>query len=80
MSDSFTDGIFSGIGFIIALSLMGAVREILGSGSILGYDIGTTGIKMFSEVPGGFLVYGIIAALVGTVNHCYGCRKCRKGE
>ena len=80
VSDSFTDGVFSGLGFIIALALMGAVREILGSGSILGYDIGTPGIKMFAEVPGGFLVYGIIAALVGTVNHCCGCNQCRKGE
>ena len=80
VSDSLTDGIFSGVGFIIALALMGAVREILGNGSILGYKTGIHGIKMFSEVPGGFLVYGIIAALAGTVNHCYGCAKCRKGE
>ncbi|MBR5493794.1 MAG: electron transport complex subunit E, partial [Alistipes sp.] len=38
--DSILDGVGIGLGFTIALTLIGAVREILGSGAIFGYSFG----------------------------------------
>jgi electron transport complex protein RnfE len=68
---SILDGLGTGVGFIIAIFLMGSVREILGSGSFLG-------ISLFGEqfepwvimiLPGGgFFVLGILLLLVFQVN------------
>ncbi len=68
---SFLDGIGSGIGFTFAIFLMGTIREILGSGTIFGYDILPQGFQNNSVIfmilpPGGFLV---IAFLMGIMNH-----------
>ncbi len=61
------DGLGMGIGFTLALLAMATVREILGNGSFAGIEIPfmqdyTIGI--FTKAPGGFLVYGILIAVV----------------
>ena len=43
------DGLFMGIGFTLALTAMGAVREILGSGAIFGYKLWDFSIGFFSS-------------------------------
>jgi electron transport complex protein RnfE len=56
-------GLFS----IILLLLTGALRELLGSGAIFGMDIGlgsANNITMFRLAPGGFLVLGVLLALL----------------
>ena len=69
------DGIGMGIGFTLALFVMGSVREILGSGTWmsgaawLGIQNGITlnwsdPIIVFLLAPGGFLVFGSLIALV----------------
>ena len=67
---SFLDGLGSGIGFTIAIFMMGVIRELFGSGKIFGYTVlGTAFVKSPAIYmilpPGGFLV---IAFLMGTIN------------
>ena len=63
---SIFDGIGMGIGFTIALTLLGGAREILGTGSIFGCNIygEEYGMLMFVLAPGAFLVLGYLIALV----------------
>ena len=57
------DGLFTGIGFTLALTLMGAVREILGSGSIFGVQLFNFSIGFFSSSAGAFFTYAVFIAL-----------------
>ncbi len=65
--DSMLDGFGMGIGFTIALLLMATVREVFGAGSFAGIEIPfikdhTIGFLIKS--PGGFLVFGLLIAVV----------------
>jgi len=76
---SLTDGIFMGLGFTLALTLIGAVREITGSGTLfaeasllLGPAFqfletrllpADTGVLMMILPPGGFLVTGLMVVV-----------------
>lgn len=60
---SAADGLFMGIGFTLALTLMGACREILGSGAIFGYKLWDFQIGFFSSSAGAFFTYGVFIAL-----------------
>jgi electron transport complex protein RnfE len=62
------DGLFMGIGFTLALTLMGAVREILGSGAIFGFKIWAFQIAFFSSSSGAFFTYGVFIALFSLVS------------
>ena len=58
------DGIGIGIGFTLSLTVIGIVREILGSGSIFGWKfIPGDGILAFVMAPGAFLVLGYLMVL-----------------
>ncbi len=62
------DGIGMGVGFTLALSAMSSFRELLGSGSLLGFNI--LGPKFEPWVfmvmpPGGFLTLGIMFLIMG---------------
>ena len=63
--DSILDGIGIGLGFTIALTLIGAVREILGSGAIFGYSFGISDYMplVFVLAPGAFFVLGYMMVL-----------------
>lgn len=62
--DSALDGVGVGLGFTIALTLIGAVREILGSGSIFGWKfLEGDGMLAFVLAPGAFLVLGYLLVL-----------------
>lgn len=61
------DGAGMGLGFTLALFLMGSVREILGSGTWFGLTIpGMVGhtMSLFVMPAGGFLVLGFVIAMV----------------
>ena len=64
--DSLLDGLGMGIGFTIALTLIGAIREILGSGSIMGFQFipAEYHILIFVLAPGALLVFGFVMAAV----------------
>ena len=62
--DSALDGIGIGLGFTLSLTTIGAVREVLGSGSIFGFTF-AEGVMalLFILAPGGFLVLGYLMVL-----------------
>ena len=60
--DSAADGLFTGLGFTLAITLMGLIREVLGAGSILGYKLWDFSIDFFGNTAGAFLVYGLMIA------------------
>ena len=63
--DSVLDGIGIGLGFTLSLTVIGAVREILGGGSIFGYPLGIGDYTplIFVLAPGAFLVLGYLMVL-----------------
>jgi len=67
--DSVLDGIGVGLGFTLALTVMGTIREILGNGTFLGYTVFGEAFKSAPVIfmimsPGAFLVIGILKALI----------------
>lgn len=82
---SIVDGLGMGVGFTAAMLLMGAIRELLGSGAIFGIPV-TSGfmdpILIFILPPGGFFVFGMLVALSSKLSgrqktaEDIGCAKC----
>ncbi len=63
------DGIGMGLGFTIGLTFIAMVRELLGSGSVFGFDIlpdTISPISIFINPPGAFFV---LAFLIAFINH-----------
>ena len=60
------DGLGMGLGFSLALTLIGAVRELLGTGCVFGLNIysETYGMLIFVLAPGAFIVLGYLMALI----------------
>ena len=63
---SFFDGIGMGLGFTIALTLLGGVREFLGTGKLFNIAIMPEdyGMLIFVLAPGAFIVLGYLIAIV----------------
>lgn len=62
--DSVLDGLGIGLGFTCSLTIVGLVRELLGSGSVFGFKlIQGDGMLAFVMAPGGFLVLGYLLVL-----------------
>ena len=62
---SVLDGAGMGIGFTAVLTLMGAVRELLGAGSLFSFPVTSRFISpmiIFLLPPGGFFVFGMLVA------------------
>ena len=65
---SLFDGIGMGLGFTVGLTVIGAIREILGSGSIFGIAIpGFEPMAFFIRAPGAFLVLAVLVAIMNAV-------------
>ncbi|MDO4823446.1 MAG: electron transport complex subunit E [Bacteroidales bacterium] len=67
--DSVCDGIGIGIGFTLALTLLGGIREFLGTGGIFGLSLQGEdyGMLMFVLAPGAFIVLGYLIAIVNKI-------------
>ena len=67
---SIFDGIGIGIGFAMALTLLGAVREIFGAGSCFGTTLlpESTNILLFVLPPGAFISLGFLIAIMNRLN------------
>ncbi len=84
--DSAIDGLSMGIGFTVALLVMSAIREILGSGSWFGMIIPfmqNYKIAIMTLAPGGFFVFGCMIALINWATKGkaikkkeFGCESC----
>ena len=64
------DGVMQGLGFTLALTLMGIICEFFGNGSLFGYEIMSFSIGMLSKPAGAFLVYGLSIAVFTYVIDC----------
>ena len=65
--DSALDGVGMGIGFLVALVLMATLREVIGNATFAGIEIpflANYKIPILTQAPGGFLVYGIVIAVM----------------
>jgi len=64
------DGLSMGLGFAFALTILGGVRELLGSGMVFGIKIfeQSYGALIFVLAPGAFLVLGYLILLVNKLN------------
>ena len=68
--DSALDGIGMGIGFLVALVLLATIREVVGNASFAGIEIPflqSFKIPVMTQAPGGFLVYGILIAIMNKI-------------
>jgi electron transport complex protein RnfE len=81
---SLADGLGMGIGFTLALAGISAIRELLGTGSLLvAKDFGVAGIRVFAKEnaalimalpPGAFITLGLV---LGFINWCSGRKEAR---
>lgn len=68
--DSALDGLGMGLGFLVALLAMATIREVLGAGSFAGIEIPFmehVKIPILVQAPGGFLVFGILIAIMNKI-------------
>ena len=68
---SIFDGIGIGLGFTLGLTLLGAARELLGTGSIFGITLWgeSYGMLLFVLAPGAFLALGYLIVLFTTITN-----------
>ena len=66
---SMMDGLGMGLGFTLALSLLGMLRELLGSGKLFGMTIYSENFcsLVFILAPGGFIVLGYLIAVINKI-------------
>lgn len=80
--DSAIDGVATGLGFTAALTIMGVIRELLGSGSFFGIQLWDFKIGFFTSSAGAFFVYGMCIALFtlisNRVEYAHRARKARE--
>ncbi len=66
---SIIDGSGMGLGFTLALTLLGAAREIFGSYALFGFQfIPADGMLVFILAPGAFIALGYLIALANKLN------------
>ena len=80
------DGVGMGLGFTLALLSIATIREVIGAGTFAGIEIPVLvdyKIEFLQKTPGGFLIYGIMIAVVYKLTHGkapkktkFGCESC----
>ena len=81
--DSAVDGLGMGLGFTIALTLIGAIRELIGSGSIFGFNLlgpNYEPMLIFVLASGGFLTFGILLGIINAITNHRKMTAIEKGE
>ena len=74
IKNSILDGLGMGIGFTLAITIMGAIRELLGNGSIFDIPLvahNTKTILLFILPPGAFLTFGYMIAIFNRIKAKY---------
>ena len=70
--DSAVDGLGMGVGFTLALVLMGCVRELIGNGTIFGTAVFGAAYEpmLIAVLPaGGFLVFGLLLGIINAIGN-----------
>ena len=78
---SAVDGLGMGLGFTIAITLMGAIRELIGSGTVFGISVfGASYEPMLLLVlpAGGVLVFGLMLAAINIITGKFEARRAQK--
>ena len=72
---SLWDGLGMGLGFLFALVTIGAFRELLGAGSILGHSLTPEKPLLFFALPaGGFFTIALLMAVFNKIERAAGAR------
>ena len=83
--DSALDGVGMGIGFTLSLTAIGAVRELIGAGTIFGFALpwlSAHPMMIIALAPGGFFIYACAIAAINFatkgkgVKGIFGCQGC----
>ena len=67
---SILDGLGMGLGFTLAITLIGSIREVLGNGSIFNFRLlgeNASTILIFVLPPGAFVTYGFLIAIMNRI-------------
>jgi len=65
------DGLGTGVGYTLSLTLLGAIREVLGQGTLLGMEVMWSSFRPFTfmnEAPGAFISLGILLAIMNSIS------------
>lgn len=74
---SAVDAVGTGAGFTVALTIIGCIRELLGSGSLFGFRVlpeGVPAISGFTMTAGGFITLGAVLAAVAAIRNKRGSK------
>ncbi|MDR0840448.1 MAG: electron transport complex subunit E [Christensenellaceae bacterium] len=67
---SAVDGLGMGIGFTLAITVIGAIRELFGSGTLFGFNLLGAGYQpmlILILAPGGFIIYGLTLGVMNII-------------
>ena len=78
---SVLDGLGMGLGFTLAITLLSAIRELLGSGTLLGIQVMPDGYQpmaIITQAPGGFIMLGLLMVVMNSLFKAYDRRRASK--
>lgn len=79
--ESACDGLGMGLGFTLAITLLSAIRELLGSGTLLGIQVMPDGYQpmaIITQAPGGFIMLGLLMVVMNSLFKAYDRRRANK--
>ena len=79
--ESACDGLGMGLGFTLAITLLSAIRELLGSGTLLGIQVMPDGYRpmaIITQAPGGFIMLGLLMVVMNSLFKAYDRRRASK--
>lgn len=79
--ESACDGLGMGLGFTLAITLLSAIRELLGSGALLGIQVMPDGYQpmaIITQAPGGFIMLGLLMVVMNSLFKAYDRRRASK--
>lgn len=80
---SLADGLGMGLGFTGALTILSAIREVLGSGTLFGLQVMPASFQPMAimlNVPGGFITLGIVLIAINALKQHAGRRHAQRKE
>jgi electron transport complex protein RnfE len=72
------DGLGMGLGFTMSMLLIGAIREVIGGGTIFNYPVFGAGFQpmlLLILAPGGFIVYGLSLGIINGLTEKFSSKK-----
>ena len=79
--ESACDGLGMGLGFTLAITLLSAIRELLGAGTLCGVQVMPAGYQpmaIITQAPGGFIMLGLLMIVMNALFKAYDRHMSRK--